>query len=134
MPVGNSVGVDNNGWIVRQFTPSGVLNWSWSITALAPGDQQLQLEPEPAVTSASQYILLQGGNPSDMSTSVTQVHVNASAVQRAGQWWKDNWGIIVLISGGIGAAVLSLIKWSGNLGQAVHDLSRKWRDEQKDEG
>jgi hypothetical protein len=131
VPAESSLEVDNREWILRKFTPTGVLNWSWAIKALAPGEHQLRLELEPAVTTSSEDILLQGGSPSEMSTHISQVDVTASWIQLVGQWWQDNWGIIVLVAGGIGAALVSLIKWGGDVGQALRDSSAKWRRKRK---
>jgi hypothetical protein len=133
VPVGQSLEVSDREWILREFTPTGLLNWSWSVKALAPGDQELRLELEPAVTTQGKYILTQGDNSLNVSTFITQVHVNASSIQRVGQWWNEYWGIISLIVAAIGAALISIVKWGGDLGQAVHDASAKWRGKQKEE-
>jgi hypothetical protein len=134
VPVDNSLTVDNTDWALRQFTPTGVLNWSWSTTALAPGSHELQLELQPAVTtqasSSGRMIILAEGNDALNSTYITRVHVNASWVERAGEWWSDNWAIIALVAAAIGAAVVAVVKWGGDLGQAFRDASAKWQGKQ----
>lgn len=132
VPVEDALEVDNREWILRKFTPTGVLNWSWAIKALAPGEHEVRLELEPAVTTSSEDILLQGGSPPEISTHISQVHVTASWIQLVGQWWQDNWGILVLVVGGIGAALVSLIKWGGDVGQALRDSSAKVAEEKKE--
>jgi hypothetical protein len=134
VPVGQSLEVDNKDWILREFTPSGVLNWSWSITALAPDDHELRLELQPAVTTTRNgHVFAPSDSPLNTSTFITRVRVNASWIQRVGQWWKDTWGIIVLVAVAIGTALTSIIKWGGDLGQAVRDTLAKWRGKQKGE-
>jgi hypothetical protein len=128
LPVGNAMEVDNREWILRKFTPTGLLNWSWSVKAVAAGDHELRLELEPVVTTQSQYVLLQGGSPPDVSTHVSQVHVNASWIQRVGQWWDDSWPIITVVAAGIGAAIIAVIKWGGEVFEAVHNAFRKRRE------
>jgi hypothetical protein len=130
-PVGQSLEVNNREWILREFTPTGVLNWSWSITARAPDDQEVRLELQPAVITRGKFILPQGDSSLDTSSFVTRVNVTATWIQRVGHWWNDNWGIISLVIVAVGAALVSIIKWSGNLGEAVHDTSAKWRGAQK---
>lgn len=134
VPVGKSLDVDNQNWILRQFTPTGILNWSWSVTAVAPGDHGLRLELEPAVTTQTADIIAQGGSSPNRGTFVTQVQVNASWIQHVGQWWKDNWGIIVIVAGSIGVALVAIVKWGGDLGQALRDSWAKWRRKRKEEG
>lgn len=131
VPVGQSLEVDNKGWIPREFTPTGVLNWSWSITALAPYDHDLRLELEPAVTTQDRPIFTQIDSSPTIDTFITHVHVKASWIQHVGHWWKNNWTIILGVSAAIGAALISIIKWGGNLGQTVQDASAKWRGKQK---
>lgn len=137
-PVGKSLEVDNKDWILREFTPTGVLNWSWSTTALAPGDHELRLELQPAVATQSspagiKTFITQGDSSPYTSTFITRVHVNASWIQHLDQWWNDNWEIISLMVVAIGAALISVIKWGGNLGRAVHDSSAQWQRKQKGE-
>ncbi len=62
VPVGSSLEVDKKDWITREFTPTGYLNWSWSVTAHAAHDQEIQLELQPAVTTQDMHAMFEGGS------------------------------------------------------------------------
>lgn len=129
LPVGDGLEVQDRSWIMRQFTPTGVLNWSWSVKALRPGVSELRLELQPALSARDPgtRALMQPEHPSRVTAFVTRVHVNANALQRSGQWWKDNWPVLLMIATGLGAAVLGLIRWGGSLGQTIREARQKWR-------
>nr|WP_157529326.1 hypothetical protein [Kibdelosporangium sp. MJ126-NF4]CEL22873.1 hypothetical protein [Kibdelosporangium sp. MJ126-NF4]CTQ90013.1 hypothetical protein [Kibdelosporangium sp. MJ126-NF4] len=123
-----SITVDDPGWITRRFNPVGALNWSWRVTAAEAGSRQLQLQLQPAVIVDGNP--LPGGRPMDTSTFVTRVEVRSSVPQRFGQWWSANWPVLLLVAGGIGAAVLGFVKWGGRLGKAWQSARKAWRDPQ----
>ncbi|MFB9297653.1 hypothetical protein [Kibdelosporangium philippinense] len=122
-----SMQVDNPNWVSRQFNPVGSLNWSWHVSATQPGSRELRLELQPAVVDRS-GLQLATGSAWETSTFVTKVEVNASAPQRFGQWWSDNWPVLLLVAGGIGAAVLGFVKWTGRLGKEVRSARKSWRN------
>lgn len=129
VPVGEALTVDESDWIVREFTPTGFLNWSWAVKALAPGDHDLVLELRPTLEDLDGYTLVGGNSPPNTTTFVSRVHVHASWIQHAGQWWDENWGTVLLISGAIGVALPALIKWGGDVSLALRDSLAKWRGE-----
>lgn len=122
--VGDSLEVDEQEWIFRSFTPTGVVNWSWSVTARAPGDHDLRLEIEPAVALDD---LHRFGSSPNTTTFVTRVSVDATWLQRAGEWWKGNWDVVALIAAAVGAALVGVVKWGGELGTTFREALAKWR-------
>jgi hypothetical protein len=126
-PPDNSLAASNTDWNVREFTPTGVVNWSWSITALRPGDHDIQLELEPVLVTSANGVPVGSGTADTATTFLTPVHVDTFWFEAASFWWKDNWPSIALICGGIGAAILALIKWGGSLGETIRQAMGKWR-------
>jgi hypothetical protein len=120
-PVGKALEVDKPEWSNRKFTPSGYVDWSWSVTAHTPHDQQLRLELHPALTSQDQEVMLAGGEPSQTVTYITQVRVHATTAQIVYQWWNDSGKIFVAIIGSVLAALILIIKWGGDLSRAIRN-------------
>ena len=82
-PLGSALTVDEIDWIVRTFTPTGVIRWTWVVTAVEADDQDLELELQPAVRSQDGTILV-GQSSTEISSFLTQVRVEEDAVQRVG--------------------------------------------------
>jgi uncharacterized protein DUF6777 len=131
IPVGKSLEVDKPGWSKREFTPTGLVDWSWSVTAHAAHDQQLQLELQPALTAQDEEILFEGGDSSKTRTYITSVHVRTTKTQLVYQWWNDSGKIIVAIIGSVAAALIAIIKWGGDLFRAIRNASAELRGKQK---
>ncbi|GAA5154369.1 hypothetical protein GCM10023321_26070 [Pseudonocardia eucalypti] len=130
VPVGDGVDVEDRSWIVRQFTPTGVLNWSWSVKALQPSEHELRLELQPALKISEPRAgaeLLQREHPFRVTSFVTKVHVQATWGQALNKWWKEASPVIAAIAAGLSAAVLAVIKWSGALADALRETVQKWR-------
>jgi uncharacterized protein YeaO (DUF488 family) len=112
--VGDGLAVDSERWVVRSFTPTGLIRWSWGVTASEPGEADLQLELQPAARSEDGEILV-----SELSTEVssffTRTRVTEDPVQGMGRWWADHWGAVTLVAGGVGAAVLGLLGYGKKL-------------------
>ncbi|WP_374975465.1 hypothetical protein ACEYYH_16865 [Microbacterium trichothecenolyticum] len=115
-PVGQAMEVldqaseTNAGWVLQEFTPSGVIEWSWTVTARHPVDEQLRLELRPAIVlDESAGDLEYAGK--NVSSFTTDVHVEASALHHAAYWVDVNRPLIWTIGSAIGAATLAVIVW-----------------------
>ena len=115
-PLGRALTVDEDDWIVRTFTPTGVIRWTWVVTAVEADDQDLELELQPAVRSEDGTILV-GQSSTEISSFITGVRVEEDAVERVGEWWESRWAIIALVAAGIGAAVLALLRFGAQLAE-----------------
>jgi hypothetical protein len=113
-PLGGALTVDEDDWIVRSFTPTGVIRWTWVVTAVEADDQDLELELQPAVRSEDGTILV-GQSSTEISSFITGVRVEEDAVERVGEWWESRWAIIALVAAGIGAALLALLRFGAQL-------------------
>jgi uncharacterized protein DUF6777 len=123
-PADNSLDVDNKGWIERRFSPTGVVNWTWWVTARAPDDHDLQLKLEPALATDGGILPASDTSPY-ITTLTTHVHVDANTLT---YWWRESWEAILTILGAIGAAILGLLKWSSDLRDAIGKLRRGRED------
>lgn len=104
----DGLAVAGGDWQVRQFTPTGVVQWTWSVTANKPGSHDLRVQLQPAVVlNANQYGVPVGGG-TEISTFVTKVDVNTPFPQSFYLWWGANWPNIVTISSAIGVTLLGL--------------------------
>ncbi len=124
--------MDEGDWIVRNFTPTGVIRWTWVVTAVQADDLDLELELQPAVRSQDGTILV-GQSSTEISSFITQVRVEEDAVARVGEWWQSRWAIIALVAAGIGAAVLALLRFGAQLaGQTRRTVAAFRGDATKD--
>ncbi|KQP70972.1 hypothetical protein ASF40_03865 [Microbacterium sp. Leaf288] len=115
-PVGDALSVAEEptesvgGWIVQEFSPKGVVEWSWTVTALEPVDQQLRLELRPAIVVEDA-----AGDPGyasrNLASFTTDVTVEASLLHRTAYWFEVNWPLIVIIATAIGAGSLAVVTW-----------------------
>jgi hypothetical protein len=125
VPMGDGLTVDETEWVPRTFTPSGVVDWAWGVTAIEARDQQLRLELHPAVESP--LGLTVGGGATATTTFITEVRTEASAVQHVRQYLEDNWPAVTLIAGIVAAAVIGAIRFGGDVGEALRESMGKWR-------
>jgi RimJ/RimL family protein N-acetyltransferase len=119
LSVGGGIDVDPStelgGWRYLKFTPSGILEWSWSVTPRTPVSQELRLELKPAAEV--------NGFPTALSTAdyVTHVEVEADFVSKLSFWFQTRWKLIGVVAAAIAAAVLGILKF----GADAHDAFRK---------
>jgi hypothetical protein len=111
LPVGDHIkvnGASEGEWMPRQFTPSGVVEWSWSVTAEKPVDQQLRLALVPAV-------LIDGGNyaySSDSEASLTtEVSVEGTLIEEVSYWFETQWPLLAGISVVLAVAISASWRW-----------------------
>jgi hypothetical protein len=125
-PLGSALTVDEVDWIVRSFTPTGVIRWTWVVTAVEADDQDLELELQPAVRSEDGTILV-GQSSTEISSFITAVRVEEDAVARVGEWWESRWTIMALVAAGIGAAILALLRFGAQLADQTRQTVAAFR-------
>ncbi|MET0724753.1 MAG: hypothetical protein ABWY36_00280 [Leifsonia sp.] len=127
--VGDALTVDEEsnelagGWILQEFTPTGVVEWSWTVDAVKPVDQELRLELRPAIVAGASLDELTYSSASQASFT-TDVHVEATMLQAVNFWFDSNWGLIVAIVTPIGIAVLALLGWMRKVRTEARALKR----------
>lgn len=98
---------EGSGWIYQEFTPSGVVEWSWAVTATEPVDQRLRLDLRPSL----QVNELPSYSTANQVSFTTDVTVEASPIQLMWHWIQTQWPMIVGIATPLGAAILALLAW-----------------------
>ncbi|WIX86198.1 hypothetical protein [Amycolatopsis sp. DG1A-15b] len=124
-----SMTVNPPEWAPRAFNPAGVLNWSWQVTARAAGSRGLQLQLQPAVaTGGANPTVILGGAQLQTLTYVTRVVVSEPPQPERGflETFSDHWAVFSAAIAAIGATVLSLVKWGGQLGSEFRRLWTAW--------
>lgn len=117
VPVGDALTIEEQaselagGWILQEFTPTGIVEWSWTVTAIKPVDQDLRLELRPAIVLNSTSSLDELYSSASQASFSTEVHVEANPVQSMGYWFTTNWGAIAAIAAAIGGATLAVLAW-----------------------
>jgi hypothetical protein len=125
-PIGTSLTIDDEDWVLRSFTPSGVIRWTWAVTAAEADDADLRLEMQPAVVGEG-GILLVGDASTEVSSFLTPVSVEQGRIARIGEWWSDNWGTVSLIAAGLAAAVLGVLRFGEQLARRLRRVVAAWQ-------
>ena len=90
-------GSDDSDWVAYDFSPTGVIEWAWTVTADEPVDQSVRLRVRPAVLAGE--ALVYGQNSEVVAT--TSVSVDAR--------WYDTWSYYVTqTAAGVTAMVVTL--------------------------
>jgi hypothetical protein len=118
---GDNLDIDEDDWVVRTFTPSGVLDWNWSLNGRKLGSQDVRLELQPAVAIAEGGEFDIPDSPTQTAGFVTTVTVTGSWPQLAGKWWGENWPVLAGIAAALGAAVIALVRWRNEVRAAVRE-------------
>jgi hypothetical protein len=110
--VGSGVTVDagdavaDGGWRYQQFTPAGVLEWSWNVTPSLPRTQIVRLEVRPAAQVVNGSVVL-STTSAQYETTIT---VAASWIDRLSYWFETQWpklvGVAVLVAGAVTAVLV----------------------------
>jgi hypothetical protein len=125
VPPDGSLRITDSGDNSRKLAPTGRAQWSWSVTALKPGNHDLQLAIQPAlVVDRTVY---QSDPSTQRLTFVTDVNGHASFWQSVGFWASDNWPPILAVATAVGAATVGLVKWAGSMGEALGNAKQGWR-------
>ena len=112
------------GWIYRKFTPSGVVEWSWTVAPRTPVSQKLRLELEPAVLRED----ASGDDPRSTAYVDTMVNVTATHIDRLAYWFQTQWVLLSRIAGTVGVAILAVLAFSSKAREAIKSLfTRKSR-------
>jgi hypothetical protein len=127
-PADQSIGIDQKDWVTREFTPTGIVNWSWTVNGLISGEHPLNLELQPAVATGASMLLQPSDNSPYTTSYVTQLHVRASAITHAGEWWNDNWPTTQKILTALGVAVLAFLAWILKLREWARDFRSQSND------
>lgn len=98
----------DGGWVYREFTPTGVLQWSWSVTATRPRDTEVTLELRPSIRRDDDGTIV--ANAEETTLQHTRVEVSAGMVQRAGSWVDENQGYVALLAVAAGSALVWALK------------------------
>lgn len=109
VPVGDlSVAPDQSQWVTREFSPSGVAEWSWDVTTTSTGDKTLRLELQPAQ--------LGNGAPLSLGTQTahvfTDVVVDGTWIDHLAHWFDTQWPKLVAVVVALGIAVAGLSRWA----------------------
>lgn len=82
-----AVNPDGEQWIPRTFTPSGIVNWAWALTAVGPGRVDVRLELQPAIAENGSVRAVADDPDSTIGTYLSTVEVRAPFLQRLEDWW-----------------------------------------------
>jgi hypothetical protein len=111
-------------WLDRTFTPSGVINWAWTVKATQGRSQDLRLELLPAVVDEQGQVMV-SGKESNLASFVTHVEVDAPTSDDIKQWFEKTWVGVSAAAAAIAAALIALVKFSGDIGQAYREARAK---------
>jgi len=105
---------DSGGWIAQEFTPTGVLEWAWTVTADKPADAELRLDLKPAIAIGSSGTATQYASQSTTSFT-TDVDVSGNWLSHVAFWFDNNWGYVTAIAITLGGAATAVFLWWLNL-------------------
>jgi hypothetical protein len=112
VPVGEHLTVEGEGdddWVYKEWSPLGVVEWSWTVAASEPVDQELRLDLRPAVVADD----ISTGADTQLSVT-TDVEVRSTVIRQFGHWvqteWAVLWGSLAVLGGAFLAARAGLRK------------------------
>lgn len=111
-PVGTALIVDPpaDEWQDREFSPLGLVEWTWSVTATELIDQQIVLSIQPAVTvvdlAAGRTSVYAAGGTSEVSVA-TDVYVDGTFLQRVNHWLQTEG----MLAGAIAVVLVGALLW-----------------------
>jgi hypothetical protein len=116
--------VDEKDWVSRQFDAGAVVDWTWSVTGLKPGDHALTLQVRPALQLDKSGPIQ--GDDSRIVSKATTVHVlPGGVVDRIGYWYDHDYPILKKVGSGVGAALIAILAFSHKLREAVAAVFKK---------
>lgn len=98
----------DGGWVYREFTPTGLLQWSWSVTATRPHDSEVTLELRPSIRRDGDGTIV--ANAEETTQQRTRVEVSAGMLQRTGSWVDENQGYVALLAVALGSALVWVLR------------------------
>lgn len=124
LAIGGKSTVDEKDWVPRQFDSGGVVNWTWSVTGLKPGDHPLTLQVRPALQLGRNGPIQ--GDDSRIVSKETTVHVlTGGVVDSIGYWYDHDYQILKKVGSGIGVALIAILTFSRKFREAVTALFKK---------
>ena len=113
-PVGEHITIDgeqSGQWLSQDFTPLGIVEWSWSVTTSKPVNQELILSVRPAIAASGGSVDGTFYADNNVASFTTQVTVNATLLERISYWFETQWLLLVGVAAALGGAILTLKKW-----------------------
>lgn len=126
VPLGSALVVDEEGWLSRRFTPTGVIRWSWAVTAVGFEPEDLRLDLRPVARAGEGSVALASG-PAEVSSFFTTAVIEEALLEKARRWWDAHWTTLAVIAGGLGAAVLALLRYSEQFARRWASARAAWR-------
>lgn len=126
VPADDTFSVDPTDWIARTFTPSGTVDWSWSVKAEKVHDGDLSLQLMPAVTSNQQLLVVENSG-SSRTDFVTHVTTQATWAQSLAQWIDDNKLPLIATAVALFGAVIWLLRRADEIRQIIRRPRAKAR-------
>ena len=121
---------ESDGWYLQTFTPTGTVEWTWAVTAHAPGVHNLQFLLRPAVAY--------GGSTTGSSTGqqayFTQITVNASTMENISYWFDTQFTTLGKIIGVLGTAIIGVLTWLVLFSETWGKLRKRTSSEAATEG
>lgn len=122
VPVGDQVTTSPSDWIVREFNPSGKVDWSWTVSTSSAHDQQVRLELQPALRTKDGQTYVGTSGP-QVTSFTSEIIVEASFPQQIAQWITDN----KVASGVIAVALVGLLGFLVSLLGSANKIKNAWR-------
>jgi hypothetical protein len=124
VPVGDHITVSADdgtdefeGWSYQTFTPSGTLEWAWTVRADKPEPGGLRLVLRPAAVAAD----VLSAQVTNQQTYETDVEVTGSVLSRASYWVETEFPYLKAIAIAAGTALVAVLAWYAG-------LRKKWRE------
>lgn len=117
LPVGDGITVSSDpaagygGWIYKDFTPLGVVKWSWSFKADIPKNQELQMELRPVTLVQGESAPIDSYGSDSQEPFITQVTVKSTIIEAMSYWFDTQWKLLVGIAIVISGAIFAVKKW-----------------------
>jgi hypothetical protein len=112
VPLGESVTVSEEDWVLREFDTPGIVEWVWTVEATKLDDTRVQLELRPAIAAEGGRVV--PGNEDSRSPTAayaTDVFVSGTMMQRVDAWFTDSWPVLVTSLAALGTAIAAFIPW-----------------------
>jgi len=110
LSIADHLSATGNGWVVQDFSPTGVIEWAWTVTAHKPVEQELLLELRPAIVVDADAGDMEYASR-NMATFTTEVAVDASPMHHTAYWFEVNWPLIAIVATALGTGTLAVVGW-----------------------
>jgi hypothetical protein len=108
-----------DGWYYRSFGPTGVVEWSWAVTARTPDDHTLQLTVRPSLSVSGQVAY---SGQTDVTTKVT---TTATWIEKLANWFDTQFSLLKAIGVALGAAIIGFLVFSQQVRDRIRGLFSK---------